>query len=368
MPRESLPKVAVGLPVYNGDKYLNLAIDALLAQTYPNLELIISSNASTDGTDEICEKYARADKRIRFYRNDSNIGAARNFNRVFELSSGKYFMWASHDDIWHPNYIAKCVNALEEDPSLVLCATQIDFIGENGEPVFFEDIGTEINWLETRGLDLRQRIAKLTEHVNWFTIYGVIRREVLGRTHLYTERYGGDVVLLLELLLNGATHILPDRLFSYRFIEKSVERHLNEITGSNSQHSIRKAYTGLARDLLQVIGETQCDAECKSAMIDDLIDNVCYRNGLWRMLILSENPFLNQWPGFHSEAEIRSLFQPNISEVERMQLREEAFSRYTSSLSAIERIKIKGQRFFDNHVLWRFRSTVKKFPSDSESY
>src|SRR3989442_12666378 len=84
--------MSIGLPVYNGDKYLRLALDSLLAQDYENFELIICDNASEDVSADICAQYARQDPRIRFHRNKTNIGAARNFNRVFQLSSGKYFM------------------------------------------------------------------------------------------------------------------------------------------------------------------------------------------------------------------------------------------------------------------------------------
>jgi len=114
------PRVSIGLPVYNGENYLEEAIDSILAQTYKDFELIISDNASTDRTPDICQAYANKDPRIRYYRNEKNIGAAVNFNRVFELSSSEYFKWAAHDDIIAPDYISECIEILDNDDSIVL--------------------------------------------------------------------------------------------------------------------------------------------------------------------------------------------------------------------------------------------------------
>ena len=115
------PKVSIGLPVYNGEPFLSETIDAILAQTFKDFELIICDNASTDDTERICRRYAARDKRISYYRQHHNIGAAGNFNRVFNLSSGEYFKWAAHDDLIAPEYLARCVEILERDRSVVLC-------------------------------------------------------------------------------------------------------------------------------------------------------------------------------------------------------------------------------------------------------
>ena len=98
MENENQPLVSIGVPVFNGEKGLAVALDSLIGQDYHNLEIIISDNASTDATSKICEEYVGKDSRIKYSRLEENIGAALNFNRVFERSSGKYFMWAAHDD------------------------------------------------------------------------------------------------------------------------------------------------------------------------------------------------------------------------------------------------------------------------------
>src|SRR5262245_45018612 len=101
------PRVSIGLPIFNGEKYVAQAFDSILAQTYADFELIISDNASTDQTEAICQAYANRDRRIRYYRNNRNLGAAANYNRVFDLSTGVYFKWAAHDDIVLPTFVTK---------------------------------------------------------------------------------------------------------------------------------------------------------------------------------------------------------------------------------------------------------------------
>lgn len=135
MQRDSIaPKVSVGLPVYNGERYLPKAIESILAQTYGNLELIISDNASTERTQEICRHYAERDARVRYYRRPVNVGAAPNFNRVFALAeASKYFKWAAHDDWIAPKYLEECVKALEEDPDAVLCQSLVGIMDADGQ-------------------------------------------------------------------------------------------------------------------------------------------------------------------------------------------------------------------------------------------
>lgn len=123
--------VSIGLPVYNGEKYLRRAIDSLLAQDYEGFELIISDNASTDRTAEICQKYQLKDHRVHYYRNENNMGGAWNFSRVLELASGEFFMWTADDDIWKPEFISSLLTELQNHPEagVAMCAT--DVVGED---------------------------------------------------------------------------------------------------------------------------------------------------------------------------------------------------------------------------------------------
>ncbi|TSC64682.1 MAG: glycosyl transferase family 2 [Microgenomates group bacterium Gr01-1014_93] len=96
--------VTIGMPLLNEGRYLSKALDSLLNQSFSDFEIIISDNASTDETAEIAKNYAKKDQRIRYYRTDSRVGGRENFNRLFQLSSGKYFMWASGHDLWHKDF------------------------------------------------------------------------------------------------------------------------------------------------------------------------------------------------------------------------------------------------------------------------
>jgi len=104
--------VSIGMPVYNGEEYIVEAIESILAQTFKDFEFIISDNASTDKTQEICEKYAKADNRIQYIRQKENIGALKNFEFVLFKSNFEYFMWAAHDDIWSENWIEVLYNKI----------------------------------------------------------------------------------------------------------------------------------------------------------------------------------------------------------------------------------------------------------------
>jgi glycosyltransferase involved in cell wall biosynthesis len=219
------PKVTLGMPVYNGADYLRLSIDSLLTQTYPEFELIISDNGSTDDTEQICREYSRREDRIRYYRTAENRGAAWNFNHLFELAQtqSEYFKWATHDDLCTPTYLERCVAALDAaPPSVVLVYPKTRFIGEKGEVLEdYED-----------GLDLREpephaRLRHLLNRLVYSNAaFGLIRAEALSRTRLLGNYPGSDYVLLAELALAGQFWELPERMFLRR-IHPNMSRRAN---------------------------------------------------------------------------------------------------------------------------------------------
>ncbi|MEM4395456.1 MAG: glycosyltransferase family 2 protein [Thermoplasmata archaeon] len=254
---DSKPLVSIGMPVYNGEKYIRQALDSLLAQDYENFELIISDNASEDKTPEICLEYAARDKRIRYYRNQKNMGAAWNFKRVFELSKGKYFMWAAHDDLWDKAYIRKCVEALEQNPSAVLCCTSLRFIDEEGKIIYgFTDEEGKIIYVpnyeehydnpDLSSQNVRERAKILAKRHGWYTIYGLIRPEALRKTRFFQPIFAPDVVLLMELCLLGPFIKVPEILFFYRQFR-------NKDRYAGSPIKIKPSHTKLGFDLLHTI-------------------------------------------------------------------------------------------------------------------
>ncbi len=206
------PRVSIGLPVYNGERFLVEALESHLAQTYSDFELIISDNASTDQTQEICCAYARRDSRIRYYRNKENIGLYRNFNRVFQLSSSEYFKWACADDHCKSVYVMRCINELENHPTAVLTYAQAIFIDETGTPLQINDRGWN---LRSEAPHDRLRYVIFAGHrVN--CLYGLIRARALAQTRLLPSYRGGDCRLLGELSLMGKFHEIPEHLFFRR--------------------------------------------------------------------------------------------------------------------------------------------------------
>ena len=246
----ALPKLAVGLPVYNGERYLGRAIESYLGQTFGDFELVISDNASTDATADICRDYAARDRRIRYLRNERNLGAGPNLNRVYELSRPTpFFKWTAADDTYAPTYLERCVAALEQDPSAVLCHTRATVIGERGEPVRVVGgprghyaAGSEpdpggsasghaegspsaaVRWDDHYDCPRRlgsvspaERFREVLLHTRrCFEIWGVMRRDGIARTHLHESYYGSDKVMLSALALAGRFVEVPEVLYFRR--------------------------------------------------------------------------------------------------------------------------------------------------------
>ena len=204
---------SIGVPVFNGERYLEDALYSILAQTYSNFEVIISDNASTDRTQEICRDYQVQDHRIRYVRNEKNLGAARNFNRVFQLSSGEYFKWAAHDDLMDPDFLIKCVEALNRDPSVVLCYPRVRIIDESGKTLGHVHFKMD-HIASPRPQD---RFKDLVMADIWcFEVFGLIRAKALEKTRLIAGFIASDRILRAELGLLGRFCEIPEYLFLSR--------------------------------------------------------------------------------------------------------------------------------------------------------
>jgi hypothetical protein len=197
-----VPAVSIGLPVRNGAPDVGAAIESLLAQDYGDFELVISDNASDDGTAELCSAFARSDSRVSYERLDADVGALQNFERVLLRARGKYFMWAAHDDERHPSCLRACLDALERAPEAVLSVTDVETIdsaGARSRHLFPSDVSDR---------DPRKRLRWIWRGGGWAAIYGLIRREVLGRTRTLSDlarlprwlRYPDYLVVELSLL------------------------------------------------------------------------------------------------------------------------------------------------------------------------
>lgn len=207
-----IPRLSIGLPVYNGERFLAETIESLLGQTFGDFELIISDNASTDSTRSICERYAAKDSRIRYLRSDVNAGAARNFNRTAELARGQYFKWAAHDDLHAPQFIERCVDIMDGHPDVVLCFSRTEFIDDDGKTLREYPFPVNLGTYSRKELFLLYASGGHIVH----EIFGVIRLEALRRTPLIGRYVGSDLVLLGILSLRGRFWQIPEILFYHR--------------------------------------------------------------------------------------------------------------------------------------------------------
>jgi glycosyltransferase involved in cell wall biosynthesis len=206
------PKVSIGMPVYNAEAYLSHALDAVLAQTFFDFELIVSDNGSTDRTAEIGRAYAAVDSRVHYERCDSATSTAGNYNRVVELASGEYFKWAAADDLIAPTFLERCVNVLQREPDVVLCYARTRLIDESGTV-----LGTYSDELDLCSPQPHRRLRQFYENQGLcHPIYGLIRLDVLKRSGRLGELPMADRVLMSELALLGKILELPGYLFLHR--------------------------------------------------------------------------------------------------------------------------------------------------------
>jgi glycosyltransferase involved in cell wall biosynthesis len=219
------PRVSVALPVYNGERYLAEAIASVQAQTYEDFELIIGDNASTDGTEDICRARASTDHRITYLRHSENLGAAPNYNRLFEISTGEYFKWIAHDDGCAPDFIERAVQVLDDEPEVVVCYSKSLLIDESGSVIERYSDG-----LHLRSSEPHERLRTLLDTPGWCNpIFGLIRRSALTGTPLIANYPRSDRTLLAELTLRGEFFEIPDHLL-YRRIHPNIstEVHVSE--------------------------------------------------------------------------------------------------------------------------------------------
>jgi glycosyltransferase involved in cell wall biosynthesis len=204
------PEISIGLPVYNGASAgLSATLDSILSQSFEDFELIISNNASTDETHEICLDYARRDRRIRYHVNDANIGAGANYNLVFELSRGRFFKWAAADVQCLPGMLQRCYD-VAADPRLnvSLVYPRCQMVDLAGKP-----LQTEPKSIMLQHAPPHRRMIRVIEAVTWVNqLYGLMPREVLRKTRLLDAFAASDWVLLAELAILGEIHEIPEVL------------------------------------------------------------------------------------------------------------------------------------------------------------
>jgi len=214
--RRDRPLVSIGLPVYNGERFLRETLEALLTQEFNDYELLISDNASTDGTEAIAREFAERYPRISYQRNAENLGAARNFELLVERARGTYFIWASAHDLLAPTFLSKCVEIMDSRPSVILCYCHTRFIDAEGKAFMLQRAP------DTRGLGRHARYKAALWHLPCYAIYGLHRTATLRQAMPILGTLGMDFIMLTELALLGEFALIPEPLFGLRLlVEKS---------------------------------------------------------------------------------------------------------------------------------------------------
>jgi glycosyltransferase involved in cell wall biosynthesis len=232
------PKLSVGLPVYNGQNYLAESIEALLGQSYEDFELIISDNASTDGTADICHLYEKDDPRIRYFRQEHNIGGAPNHNFLVAQARGELFKWASHDDLYGRDLLKLCVEALEGFPQVILAHSWTALIDASGAITKAVRYG-----LATSSPSAPERFRSILYEVGGDDDGGVIRMDVLRRAPLLASYYRSDRTLVAGIALYGPFYQVPDWLYFRRDHEERAERAFKTVQSWCANLDPRRANT-----------------------------------------------------------------------------------------------------------------------------
>jgi len=219
---ENLPKVRIGFPVYNGEKQIKTALDSLIAQTFTNFELIISDNASTDKTGTICQEYAKKDKRIRYIRQETNMGIVWNFNFVLQEANTEFFMWASADDVWHHEFIQRNFKFLEKNT---------DFIASIGEVEFFYEPWKEKNFESFKNLksdkkyqlvhpikgNYEDKVKFVFDFGKSECTYAIFRTEYLKKSMIKKRFASWEYPIILKILKYGNLNV-EDGVLMYKYM------------------------------------------------------------------------------------------------------------------------------------------------------
>jgi glycosyltransferase involved in cell wall biosynthesis len=222
-------RVSIGVPVFNGARYLADCLESLITQTYGDIEILISDNASTDETPAICRAFCERDDRVRYHRQSTNIGAAANYNFLVRNAGGELFKWAAHDDVCAPEMVAHCVAALDASPTAVLAFARTGFIDDLGDQLHGYDVPIRWSNHDSSFARLREQleIPQGAIHHMCTRQFGVIRRDQLLRTSLIRSHPASDLVLMLELALLGGfvpVEDHPECLFFARLHDDSSMR------------------------------------------------------------------------------------------------------------------------------------------------
>ncbi len=293
-----MPKVSIGIPVFNGAPHLIKALEAVERQTFQDWEVIVCDNASTDATPEICAAFAAKDERFRFIRNPENIGAAPNFNKVFQKANGTYFAWKAHAHAYAPTWIERCVEILDTRPDVVLAQSRANMLDAEGAPLIF-DAKTRA-YLDRYGTVIEpedpplgchgspdKRFMAVLQGARWcLQLFGLMRAEDLRATKLQRSYYGADRVLLAELALMGKCFQIEERLFDKHIRPEPAFfgpiKARRDWIDPEAPRGMPLAY--MIRDYGKAIMSTSMAPARRAACFAALLKTFSGREGVWKRL------------------------------------------------------------------------------------
>lgn len=275
------PQITVGIPVYNGEPFLAEAIHSVQTQTVEDIEIIVSDNASTDGTEEICRSIAAEDPRVRYVRNETNLGGPGNTNLLVHEASAPLFKWAYSDDICGPTLLQDCVEALDATPGSVLACPRVVKIDKNGDVLFAHEDAV----LGFDAPEAHVRLRRIFRTMGEQALFGVIRTDALRRTRLVQRHLSDGFILMTELCMQGSfPQVASPQLF--------VRMH-DDHYGANRRSQFRWiqasrrrdrvfAYTRTTRHLIDAINRSDQPADEKRRCRNVVLRDWTLRN--WRSI------------------------------------------------------------------------------------
>lgn len=256
--RPAPPLVSIGVPAFNGGRFIRATLESLTGQDFPSLEILVSDDGSADDTAEICTEFARRDSRIVLYR-QPHLGERRNFNTVLTLASGRYFMWAADHDLWDSRYVSACVAALESDPTAVLAYAHTMLIDEEGRELGIMDDELDIH--QARAVERYSALIWRLKACN--AIYGLMRRDAVARTRGYGPTPGPDHLVLAKMALQGTFIQLPEVMWFRRATRPSEtgdeqrRRQPHDLDPSRAEQWLRRKgrdyFRGLRNDHIKAV-------------------------------------------------------------------------------------------------------------------
>ncbi len=232
----ALPLVTIGMPIRNGDPWFERALASVLAQDYPNLEIIVSDNGSTDGTAGAVARAAATDLRIRVYRQSEVLTAFDNFAWIMRQGRGRYFMWAAHDDLRPAHYVSSLVEHLERNPEAVLAFGDVRV-----SLVFGKEYRVKPFLFESDGLDRSTRMRRATNQ-QCYHIYGLWRADVLRRIPFIFNGWWPDLPLMIAAASIGPFSRVHGVHFDYLEVRKTNEQRAQYQDNLRSVNRVGRAF------------------------------------------------------------------------------------------------------------------------------